>query len=40
MNIYSIEENVLIEVSTVAFTNEKEIQSIVESNLRAIFDLE
>ena len=40
MNIYSIEENGLLEVSTVAFTNEKEIQSIVESNLKAIFDLE
>jgi len=40
MNIYSIEENGLLEVTNVAFTNEKEIQSIVESNLRIIFDLE
>lgn len=40
MNIYSIEENGLLEVSTVSFKNEKEIQSIVESNLKAIFDLE
>jgi hypothetical protein len=40
MNIYSIEENGLLEVTNVAFTNEKEIQSIVELNLRIIFDLE
>jgi hypothetical protein len=40
MNIYSIEENGLSEISTLAFTNEKEIQSVVESNLKVIFDLE
>jgi len=40
MNLYSVEENGLIEVLTISFANEKEIQTTVESNLQAIFDLE
>jgi hypothetical protein len=40
MNLYSLEENGLIEVSTIPFANEKEIQTTVENNLHTIFELE
>ena len=40
MNLYSLEENGLIEVSTIPFANEKEIQTTVENNLYTIFELE
>ena len=40
MNLYSVEENGLIEVSTISFANEKEIQNTVENNLHTIFELE
>ena len=40
MNLYSVEENGLIEVLTISFANEKEIQTTVERNLHAIFELE
>ena len=40
MNIYALEENGLLEVLTVPFSNEKEIQNTIENNLKAIFDLE
>lgn len=40
MNLYAIEDDNLVEVLTIPFANEKEIQITVENNLDTIFELE